>query len=81
MAPASQVKRMVYTAEENSEEVFKNPLFMEMISFSLRSTSASWEGVSLNMKIDIPASQEGIECRGGSESSGQPNSVAVSDWR
>jgi len=41
---------------ENSEEVFKNPLFMEMIKFTLRSTSASWEGVSLNMKIDIPAS-------------------------
>jgi len=41
---------------ENSEEVFKNPLFMEMISFTLRSTSASLEGVSLNMKIDIPAS-------------------------
>ena len=42
--------------EEDPREVFKNPLFMEMITFILRSTSASDDGVSLNMKIDIPAS-------------------------
>ena len=33
-----------------------NPLFMEMITFTLRSTSASADGVSLNINIEIPAS-------------------------
>jgi len=41
--------------EEVPEEVFLNPLFVEMITFVLRSTSASDDGVSLNMNIDIPA--------------------------
>jgi len=47
--------------EEKTGEVFKNPLFMEMITFILRSTSASDDGVSLNMKIDIPASYSVME--------------------
>ena len=41
--------------EEVPEEVFMNPPFMEMITFVLRSTSASDDGVILNMNIDIPA--------------------------
>ena len=41
-------------SEENTVEVFMNPLFMEMITFTLRSTSA--DGVSLNINIEIPAS-------------------------
>ena len=34
---------------------FMNPLFMEMITFTLRSISASADGVSLNINIEIPA--------------------------
>ena len=42
--------------EENSDEIFMNHLFMEMITLALRSTSASVAGVSLYINIEIPAS-------------------------
>jgi hypothetical protein len=39
--------------EENSDEIFMNHLFMEMITLALRSASASVAGVR---NIEIPAS-------------------------